>query len=108
MFLDDRMTFFSLSKLNKKRSNWTVLALTVCLNLIALFGSPFHNHDLDSSSLDLDCIACQLVNSNDALGTDTPELSFSTLGTRWIWATATVWIASAPLTASSRAPPVIC
>ena len=102
------MTFFSLSKLNKERSNWTVLALTVCFSLIALFGSPLHDHDLGPSNLDLDCISCHLVHSNDALGTDTPELSLPTLGTQWIGATAAVWIASAPLTASSRAPPVIC
>ena len=102
------MTFFSLSKLNKERSNRTVLALTVCFSLIALFGSPLHDHDLGPSNLDLDCIACHLVHSNDAFGTDIPELFLPSLGTQWIGAIPAVWIASAPLTAPSRAPPVIC
>ena len=101
------MTFFSL-KLNKELSRWTVLALTVCFSLMALFGSPLHDHDLDASNLDLDCIPCHLVHSTDALETNTPELFLPTLGTKWTEVTVAVWIASAPLTTSSRAPPVIC
>lgn len=102
------MTFLSINKLNKERSNWTVLALAVCFSLIALFGSPLHNHDLDPSHLDPDCISCHLVHSNVGLKTDTPEISLSTQGTQWIATTATLSIAAAPLTASSRSPPVTC
>jgi len=102
------VTFLSLRKLNKERSNWTVFALAVCFSLIALFGSPLHHHDLDPTELDLDCIACHLVNSNVGLEADTAEISLSTQETQWIATTATVSIAAAPLTASSRAPPVTC
>ena len=101
------MTFFSASKLNKER-NWAVSALVICFSLTVLFGSPLHDHDLDPSHLDPDCIPCHLVHSNNALETDTPELFLPTLGTKWTEVTVAVWIASAPLTASSRAPPVIC
>ena len=95
-------------KLNKKSFNWTVFALIGCLSLVVLLGSPFHDHDLDPSNVHNDCIACHLVHSNDALETATPELYLPTLGNHWIGATTFVWIASAPVTNSSRAPPVIC
>ena len=100
------MKFFPLKKLNKERSNWTVLALAICFSLLSLFGSPLHDHDLNSSHLDLDCIACHLVHSNVSLKTDTAELSLHTQVTQWIATVAAVSIASAPLIASSRAPPV--
>ena len=102
------MKFLGLSKLNKKCSKWTVLALTIGFSLTVLFGSPLHDHDLDPLHLDPDCIPCHLVHSNDALNTDTAELFPPTLGASWIRATYSTGIASARLTAFSRDPPIAC
>ena len=102
------MNFLSLSKLNKERSNWAVLALAFCFSLIVLFGSPLHDHDLDPSHLDLDCVSCHLVHSNIGLESDSPGISISTQATYWFAPIATDSFASAPLTSSSRAPPTFC
>ncbi len=107
-FLDDRVTFLSLNKLNKKRSNWTVLALAVCFSLVALFGSPLHDHDLDPTQFDPTCAPCHLIHSSIGLETDTPDFFVPTKVTQWVPATATVSFISTPLTASSRAPPTFC
>ena len=102
------MTFISLNKLNKACFKWTILALATSFSLLVLFGTPLHDHDMDPSHLDPDCIPCHLVHSIYALEIDTLELFLPTLGTQSIETISTVWIASAPLTAFSRAPPVIC
>ena len=102
------MTFLSLSKFNKERSNWTVFALAFCFSFIVLFGSTLHAHDLDPLHLDLDCAPCHLVHSNIGLETDSPGFLMTTQATYLFAPIATSWSATARLTSSSRAPPFIC
>ena len=85
-----------------------VLVLAFCFSLIALFGSPLHDHDLDPSHVDLDCVSCHLVHSKVGLETDTPEISVAAQATYWFAPIATDSFATAPLASSSRAPPVVC
>ena len=101
------MKFFNLNKLNKKR-NWTVSALVICFSLTVLFGSFLHDHDLDSSHLDLDCVACYLTQASVGLETDAPELSSNIQASTWTLTVARVSIVLPQLNTSSRAPPVVC
>ena len=90
------------------RSKCTVMVLMLCFCAIALFGSPLHDHDLDSSHVDLDCISCHLVHANIGLDLDEPDLFLKAQETQ------SVAIATAPRinntfsSISSRAPPIIC
>jgi len=102
------VTFFNLRKSNKARSNWTVWVLAICFSLITLFGSPLHDHDLDSSHVDLDCISCHLVQSNIGLEDDTPNFSLSTQVNHWVAVASIVLFSAAPSSTSSRAPPAFC
>ena len=90
------------------RSKYRVIALAICFSFIALFGSPLHDHDLDSSHVDLDCIFCHLVQSNIGLEDDGPTLSNSTQVTQWVAVPTTVSFIVALTHTSSRAPPIIC
>jgi len=89
-------------------SKYRVMVLGICFSLIALFGSPLHDHDLDSSHVDLDCISCHLVQSNIGLEDDGPTLYNSTQVTQLVAVPTTVSFTVSLTSTSSRAPPIIC
>jgi hypothetical protein len=99
---------FFQTKPNIMRFKCSVMALAICFSLIALFGSPLHDHDLDPSHVDLDCISCHLVQSNIGLEDDGPTLSNSTQVTQLVAVPTTVSFTVALTSTSSRAPPIIC
>ena len=68
------MTIFKSKKLSLAGSKWAAMVLVVCFGIVALSGSPIHDHDLDSSHVDLDCISCHLVNANIGLDQDKQDL----------------------------------
>ena len=102
------MSFLNRKKFNSGRSKWPVMVLIACFSLIALFGSPWHDHDPDSSHVDLDCIACHLVQSNIGLEDKEPNLSPYAQVAQWIEVQTTELFVVALSTASSRAPPAFC
>ncbi|MEK9630028.1 MAG: hypothetical protein VW455_13545 [Nitrospinota bacterium] len=87
------------------RSKRGILGLVFCFSLITLFGSPLHDHDLDSSHVDLDCISCHLVQSNIGLEGEEPNFSPFAQITQWVSVAATATFTAVHTTASSRAPP---
>ena len=102
------MTIFNSGKLNSVKPKWAVMVLVVCFGAVALLGSPLHDHDLDSSHVDLDCISCHLVHSNIGLEHDQPDLFVDTQETQAASiATTTIFLVRTS-SISSRAPPVIC
>jgi len=90
------------------RYKFGVMALAICFSLIVLFGSPLHDHDLDSSHVDLDCISCHLVQLNIGLESDKPSLSNSTQVTQRVTVPTTVSFTVGLVSTSSRSPPIIC
>jgi hypothetical protein len=102
------MPFFNSTKLNLTRCEPTAMVLAICFSIMVLFGSPLHNHDLESSHVDLDCISCHLVHVNVGLEHDQQDFFIET---QYVQSVA---IAKAPAinftfsSISSRAPPIIC
>ena len=90
------------------RPKWAVMVLLVCFGAVASLGSPLHDHDLEPSHVDLDCISCHLVNANIGLEHDQPNLVVDTQETQAVSiAKTTTFLVHTP-SVSSRAPPVIC
>ena len=102
------MASFNHRRTTIMRSKWAVTMLVLCFSLIALFGSPLHDHDLDSSHVDLDCISCHLVQSNIGLENDEPSFSSLVQVTHWVSVNKTELFTVALPSAISRAPPEFC
>ena len=101
------MTIFNPGKSNSVKPKWAVMVLVV-FGAVALLGSPVHDHDLDSSHVDLDCISCHLVNSNISVEHDQPDLFVDTQETQAASIVTTTILLVRTSSVSSRAPPVIC
>ncbi len=106
--LADKMAFLNLKNLNTPLSKLPPLVLAICFSVITLFGSPLHDHDIDSSHLDLDCISCHLIQSNIGLENDGPDISTSTQVLQWVSVAEADSFTLDLLSASSRAPPAFC
>ena len=102
------MTIFKSKKLSLAGSKWAAMVLVVCFGIVALSGSPIHDHDLDSSHLDLDCISCHLVHSNIGLEHDEPNLFVDTQETQPVSIAKTPTFIVEISSVLSRGPPVIC
>ena len=102
------MRNFFQTKPNIMRYKFGVMVLAICFSLIVLFGSPLHDHDLDSSHVDLDCISCHLVQLNIGLESDEPSQYHSTLVNQRVAVPTTVSLTVTLTSTSSRAPPIIC
>ncbi|MZH41749.1 MAG: hypothetical protein F3740_08080 [Nitrospinae bacterium] len=102
------MTFLNRRKLNNRRSKWSAMVLVVGFALITVFGSPIHDHDLDSSHVDLDCISCHLVHSSVGLEHDDPDIFAKTQETQPISISTNLQISSSISSVFSRAPPITC
>ena len=101
------MTVFKSKRLSYAGFNWAAMVLVVCFGVVALLGSPVHDHDLDPSHVDLDCISCHLVNANIGLEQDNQDLVVSRQESYSVSIkTNSALIAETPSN-SSRAPPVI-
>ena len=102
------MPFLNSVKLNLTKSKSATMVLAVCFSIMVSLGSPLHDHDLDSSHVDLDCISCHLVHSNVGLEHDEPDLFVETQETQYVSISTTAKINFRISSVSSRAPPVIC
>jgi len=101
------MSIFKSEKLSLAGSKWAAMVLVVCFCMTVVLGSPIHDHDIDPTHADSDCISCHLVNINIGLEQDNKNLAvirqesyLISLGSNF------ALIASTP-SFSSRAPPVI-
>ena len=102
------MSFFKTTKLNLAKSKSASMLLAISFSIMVLFGSPLHDHDLDSSHVDLDCISCHLVHSNVGLEDDEPDLFVEMQETQYVSVSTTAKINFRISSVSSRAPPTIC
>lgn len=102
------MASFNITKLNLTRSKSSVMMLAVCFSIMVLFGSPLHDHDLDSSHVDLDCISCHLVHSNIGLDHQEPDIYLESQEIRLVKTETTYKLTFDKSSISSRAPPLIC
>ena len=102
------MPFFNTIKLKLTKSKSATMFLAICFGIMGLFGSPLHDHDLDSTHVDLDCISCHLVHANIALEHDEPDLFVEITETQYVSISTTAKINFRISSVSSRAPPVIC
>lgn len=99
------VAFIGLKNRSSSQPFWSVLLLTVCFGLVALFGTPLHEHNLDPFHVELDCAPCHLLHSGLGLETLSPELPYSVQATSRMVEALTSWIAGASLVHLSRAPP---
>ena len=102
------MTVFKSKRLSFAGSNWAAMVLVVCFSMMALFGTPFHDHDFDPSHSDSDCASCYLANANIGLEevTTDPDLYLQEVQSVSI-ETTSLSINDTPA-GTSRAPPIIC
>ena len=100
------LAFINLKKKNSSQPLWSVLLLTVCFGLVALFGAPLHEHDLDPFHVELDCAPCHLQHSGLSLEISSPELPYFVQATSWVVEAFISFVAYASLVHFSRAPPV--
>jgi len=104
----NRMPFFNSLKINLTRFKLATMVLAICFSIMVLFGSPLHDHDLESSHVDLDCISCHLVQSNVGVEHDEPDLFYEIQETQSFLISTTSRITLRISSVSSRAPPIIC
>ena len=102
------MSFLNSPKLNLTRSKSAAMVLAICFSIMVLFGSPLHDHDLESSHVDLDCISCHLVHANVGLGHDEPNLFLEAQETQFVAIATAPRINHTLYSSSPREPPIIC
>mgnify|MGYP001282754740 CR=1 FL=1 len=102
------MTVSKSNRLSFVGSNWAAMVLVVCFGMMAVIGTPFHDHDFDPSHSDSDCASCYLANANIGLDEVAPgpdsylqEIQSVSIETTYLS------IFDLP-SITSRAPPVIC
>jgi hypothetical protein len=102
------MISYNSRKLNLAKSKRAVVVLAIIFALTVLFGSPLHDHDLESSDVDLDCISCHLVHSNIGLKHDGPDIFSVIQKTQLVFIATTPSLIADKISVFSRGPPVIC
>jgi len=88
--------------------NWAGMVLVVCFGMTALIGNPFHDHELDPSHVDLDCVSCYLANANIGLEQATPDLHTHLQKIQSVSIQTTFLLIIDTPSGTSRAPPIIC
>ena len=101
------MTVFKSKRLSYAGFNWAAMVLVVCFGVVALLGSPVHDHDLDPTQMDLDCASCYLAYSNIGLEHHQPNLFVEAQETQAVSIEKTTTFLVRTSSVSSRAPPVI-
>ena len=102
------MARFNSGRFDSVRSKSTVMVFLICFCVIALFGSPLHAHDLESSHVDLDCIPCHLVDYKVGLEHEEPDLFVEIQETQSVSISTTPLITLRIFSVSNRGPPVTC
>ena len=102
------MSFLNSPKFNLTRSKSAAMVLAICFSIMVLFGSPLHDHDLESSHVDLDCIPCHLVDSKVGLEHEEPDIFVEIQEIQTVSISKTPLITLTIFSVSSRGPPVAC
>ena len=89
-------------------SYWAAMVLVVCFSMMALFGTPFHDHDFDPSHSDSDCVSCYLANANIGLDEVAPGPDSYLQEIQSVWIKTTFLSITDTPAGTSRAPPIIC
>ena len=102
------MTASKSKRLSFTGSYWAAMVLVVCFGMMALFGTPFHDHDFDPSHSDSDCASCYLANANIGLEEVTTDPDFYLQEVQSVSIeTTSLSIIDTPA-GTSRAPPIVC
>ena len=102
------MTVSKSKRLSFVGPNWAAMVLVVCFGMMAVLGTPFHDHDFDPSHSESDCASCYLANANIGLDEVAPgpdsylqEIQSGSIETTSLSTVDTP-------AGTSRAPPIIC
>ena len=101
------MSIFKSKKLSLTGSKWAAMVLVGCFCMTVVLGSPIHDHDLDPTHADSDCISCHLVNINIGLEQDNQNLAVITQESYLVSIGSNFALIASTPSFSSRAPPVI-
>ena len=102
------MTSSKSKRLNVIGSNWVAMVLVVCFGMMAVIGTPFHDHDFDPSHSDSDCVSCYLANANIGLDEVAPGPDSYLQETQSVSIETTSLSITDTPAGTSRAPPIIC
>ena len=102
------MTVSKSKRLSFAGSNWAAMVLVVCFGMMAVLGTPFHDHDFDPSHSDSDCASCYLANANIGLDEVAPGPDSYLQEIQSVWIKTTFLSINDTPAGTSRAPPIIC
>ena len=100
------MSIFKSEKLSLAGYKWAAMVLVACFCMTVVLGSPIHDHDIDPTHADSDCISCHLVNINIGLQQDNQNLTVITQESYRIPIGSKFALIASTSSVSSRAPPV--
>ena len=102
------MTVSKSKRLSFVGPNWAAMVLVVCFGMMAVLGTPFHDHDFDPSHSDSDCVSCYLANANIGLDEVAPGSDSYLQEIQSVWIKTTFLSINDTPAGTSRAPPIIC
>ena len=102
------MTVSKSKRLSFVVPNWAAMVLVVCFGMMAVLGTPFHDHDFDPSHSDSDCASCYLANANIGLEEVNEDPYFNLREIQSVSIETTYLLIFDLPASSSRAPPIIC
>mgnify|MGYP001274839179 CR=1 FL=1 len=100
------MSIFKSGKFSLAGSKWAAMVLVACFCMTVVLGSPIHDHDIDPTHADSDCISCHLVNINIGLQQDNQSLAVIREGSYLVSIGSNFALIASTPSFSSRAPPV--
>ena len=100
------MSIFKSEKLSLAGYKWAAMVLVACFCMTVVLGSPIHDHDIDPTHADSDCISCHLVNINIGLQQDNQSLAVIREGSYLVSIGSNFALIASTPSFSSRAPPV--
>jgi len=100
------VSIFKSGKFSLAGSKWAAMVLVACFCMTVVLGSPIHDHDIDPTHADSDCISCHLVNINIGLQQDNQSLAVIREGSYLVSIGSNFALIASTPSFSSRAPPV--
>jgi len=100
------VSIFKSEKFSLADSKWAAMVLVACFCMTVVLGSPIHDHDIDPTHADSDCISCHLVNINIGLQQDNQSLAVIREGSYLVSIGSNFALIASTPSFSSRAPPV--
>ena len=101
------MTVSKSKRLSFVGPNWAAMVLVVCFGMMAVLGTPFHDHDFDPSHSDSDCASCYLASANIGLEQNKQDIFLSRQEIYSVSIELTPILTVGTSSVLSRAPPII-